>query len=69
MERLPISSTTIASVGYDEPTMLLEIEFTNGHVYQYFDVPREHFEGLMAASSPGNYLNTIIKPNYRFAHA
>ncbi|WP_117179044.1 KTSC domain-containing protein [Mariniflexile rhizosphaerae] len=34
----------MASVGYDKEARILEIEFHNGAVYQYFDVSENVFE-------------------------
>lgn len=67
MNRMPVISTNLASVGYDANTMTLEVEFTNGSVYQYFDVPGTEYEALMSASSMGKYLNQNIKASYRYA--
>lgn len=39
MQRTPVDSSTMAAVGYDADSETLEIEFVNGHLYQYFDVP------------------------------
>lgn len=69
IERQPVSSTTVASVGYDVSTATLEIEFVGGRVYQYFDVPQHVFEALMSAPSVGSYLNTEIRKVYRYAQA
>jgi KTSC domain len=59
-----VKSSSVRSVGYEGST--LEIEYVNGYVYQYFDVPQPTFAGLMAAESIGNYVNTEIKPYYEF---
>ncbi len=67
MERVPVSSTTVASIGYDPVTLTLELEFTNGTIYQYFDVPQSVHDELMSSSSIGKTLNALIRPNYRFA--
>lgn len=40
MNRKSVTSSNIASIGYDETSETLEIEFKNGGVYQYFDVPQ-----------------------------
>jgi hypothetical protein len=45
----------------------LEIEYVNGSVYQYFDVPQPTYAGLLAAPSIGNFVNTQIKPYYEVA--
>lgn len=67
MERTAVDSNNIASVGHDEDSQTLEVEFTNGSVYQYFDVPRHIFEAFLVAGSPGQFLASTIKGNYRFS--
>ena len=46
MERIPVSSSNIASLGYDAATQTLQVEFLSGSIYQYFDVPTNVFEGF-----------------------
>jgi hypothetical protein len=67
MDRLPVSSSTLASVGYDLDTATLEVEFQNGAVYQVFGVPEEVFQGLLAAPSKGSYYyHHIRKAGYPY---
>ncbi len=66
MERIPVKSSNISSIGYDEDSNTLEIEFHNGAVYQYFDVPFSVYDDLMGADSQGIYLAQNIKGKYRF---
>ena len=49
------------AVGYDSSSLTLEVEFKNGAVYQYFDVPPHEHEDLMRASSKGKHLNAHVK--------
>lgn len=68
MKRIAVSSSNLASVGYDVTSCILEIEFNNGSTYQYFDVPSHEHEGLMNADSHGKYFDAYIKKGgYRFA--
>lgn len=67
IERTPVRSSALRSVGYDQGQRVLEIEFTNGAVYQYFDVPAEVYGGLMAAESHGRYFNQAVR-NARYRH-
>jgi hypothetical protein len=67
LNRQPVESSTIASVGYDPTTLTLEVEFLSGNVYQYFDVPVPVFEEFMSAPSKGEYLHNNIKGAYRYA--
>jgi hypothetical protein len=66
VDRLPVSSSNLASVGYDEVGQVLEVEFRHGGVYQYTGVSKSVFDELMAADSLGRYLATRIKPRYPF---
>jgi hypothetical protein len=66
MDRTPVTSSNVASVGYDPDTMTLEVEFNEGWVYQYFDVPDAEYRNLVSAKSVGTYLNQNIKGRYRF---
>ena len=61
MDRIPVGSTNLISVGYDDATSMLEAEFHKSGVYQYYGVPREIFDQLMAAPSKGSYFNAVIK--------
>lgn len=67
MNRIPVQSSNLASIGYDPSSMTLEVEFISGRVYEYYDVPQSEYEGLMAAGSHGTYFNQNIKGHYRYS--
>lgn len=69
MERTFVESSNIMSIGYDEDSQTLEIEFNNGSIYQYFDVSKAEFDTLMGAESHGKYFNSNIKGVYRYVKA
>jgi hypothetical protein len=64
MERERVDSSSVRSVGYDGKSHTLEVEFRNGGVYDYLDVPEDEVRRLRRAESLGRYLNTRIKPRY-----
>ncbi len=66
MERITVESSNIASIGYDEDSRTLEIQFHSGAVYQYFDIPIAVYDDLMVAPSKGQYLAQQIKGQYRY---
>lgn len=66
MERVRVSSSNLKAVGYDAEEQILEVEFLNGSIYHYFNVPEYKYEGLLRASSKGGYLNDYIKGGYRY---
>lgn len=69
MDWVELTSSNLRRARHDESQMALEIEFTNGRTYRYFDVPLHEFEALTRAASPGTYFNENIKGRYRYARA
>ena len=67
MERQPVDSSLIRSVGYDLVASILEIEFVEpNRVYEFFDVPFSVYSELMEAESKGSYFNDFIKDLYAY---
>lgn len=66
MERQRVSSSNIRSIGYDNSTSTLEIEFINGRIYQYYNVSERVYSSLMSASSHGQYLVANIVNNFKY---
>lgn len=67
MKRQLVESSNLASIGYDAENESLEVEFKNGGIYQYFDVPENVYDELMSASSHGQYFDrNIKKAGYEF---
>ena len=64
-ERIAFSAN-VWSVGYDDVTEVLEVEFHNGGVYQYLGVPRSVYTLLLAAPSKGRFLHECVKGNYNY---
>ncbi len=60
MQRQHITSSSLESVGYDEDSQTLEIEFKKGTVYEYLSVPSATHNGLMNADSHGKYFRKYI---------
>lgn len=66
MQRVPVISKTIRSIGYDAQMAVLEVEFSLGDVYRYLNVPEHLYRNLMSADSKGQFLNEYIRYNYRY---
>ena len=64
MRRAQVSSSMIASIGYDPRKRILEIKFVHGRIYQYLDVDLSTFKELEGAPSKGTFFNTHIKDEY-----
>ena len=65
MERKPVQSSNLVSIGYDEAKQVLEVEFSGGGVYLYQEVPKQIFEEFMAAPSLGRYFYSGIRDRFQ----
>lgn len=66
MERTPVVSSNVASVGYDKETNTLEIQFKNGGIYQYPGVDPDTHLSLMGAESIGRFVQlNIVKAGFK----
>ena len=63
--RQHVESTAIAAVGYSKHRHILEIEFVNGAVYRYLDVPAAVYCDLMSAASKARFYDSNIRRHYR----
>jgi hypothetical protein len=63
--RQPVESTAIAKIGYSKRGHILEIEFINGAVYRYRDVPATVYRDLMSAKSKTRFYDSNVKGHYR----
>jgi hypothetical protein len=63
--REPVQSSAIAKVGYSKRRHILEIEFVNGAIYRYFDIPFSVHHELMSADSKARFYDSNIRKHYR----
>jgi hypothetical protein len=66
MRRSHIDSSAISSVGYDEKSSVLEVEFASGAVYDYFKVPKKVYRALLKAPSKGSFVSRRVRDRYPF---
>ena len=67
MYREEVSSSSVASLGYDAASRILELEFRSGAVYHYYQVPYEVARALAGAESIGQYFARFVRNAYAFA--
>ncbi len=65
MNRQPVNSSMIRAWAFDAAGGVLEIEFTNGRVYEYADVPEFLAKGFELASSKGHFFLTRIDNRFK----
>ena len=60
MDRQPVQSSLIKSIGYAEGKM--HVEFSNGKVYEYTGPKvQDHYQALMAAESIGKHFGAHVR--------
>jgi len=64
MQRHPVHSSVLESVGYDAGTKILELEFREGGVWDYFDFPKPTYHRFIKAESLGKFFVKRIKGKY-----
>lgn len=72
MHRVTVNSDVFRSVGHDPEACLMEIEFHDGRIRLYNDVPISVYEDFVRASERGNmteYFNNYIKDSYASAES
>jgi hypothetical protein len=66
--RVPVDSTAIAAIGYSKRLRALEIEFVNGAIYRYAEVPASLYRALMSAKSKAQFYDRNIRGKFRSFH-
>lgn len=64
MDRKRVNSSKIRSIGYDEKSQILEIEMSNGQLWQYSGVSPEVHRRFMAAPNPTSFFEDRIAEDY-----
>lgn len=64
---VPVSSSAISLVSYNPITLTMEISFTDGTQYEYYDVEPFVFTALIQSSSVGRYFNYNVRNNYSYS--
>ncbi|MBI3208265.1 MAG: KTSC domain-containing protein [Candidatus Solibacter usitatus] len=66
MKPVVVESNTLTAVAYDADRGLLQLEFRDQTVYQYFEVPADVHESLLRAPSKGSYFNRAIRNCFEY---
>ena len=61
MERQPVKSCILRSVGYDDNLKNMEIEFHSGLIYQYSGVPSKVYADLMSSAAVGKFFSDKVR--------
>jgi|GEM_PF-648779 len=59
-----VISSEIEWIGYEHKDRMLQVEFIDGPVYRYQEVPHTIFEEFLQASSHGRYFESNVKNKF-----
>ena len=62
----PVESSNIISVGYDETTSSMYVNYPSG-TYKYDGVEKSVYESLLTSTSKGRFMNENIKGQYNYS--
>jgi hypothetical protein len=65
MRLIPVHSSGVRAVGYEEERRVLSVQFIDGDLYEYYGVPASEVIDLFQAESIGRFVNKRIKPYTR----
>ena len=63
----PLDSSFLEAAAYDDSLTLLELDFRNGAVYLFAEVPDETYQELLQAESKGRYFISHIRDRFPYA--
>ena len=61
VEMIYVESSNLQAVGFDESQNSLFVEFKKSGTYQYFNVDKSIFDGMLIADSKGKYFDQYVK--------
>jgi len=68
IRRQRVASSALLAVGYSTRLRALEVEFRNGAIYRYLDVPPSVYRDLMEANSKAHFYDESIRGCYESVH-
>lgn len=63
---IKVESSNISAIGYEASDNTLFVEYSNGHLYEYMDVPQSLYETFLTADSKGKFMNENIKNRFDY---
>lgn len=66
MKLTPVQSSMLNAVGYDSKAKILQVVFSSGSSFQYFDVPQKAYDELITAESKGTYMANHVINCYQY---
>lgn len=61
VEMVPVRSSNVSQVGFDEDSGELLVEFKSGAVYAYSNQSEAAYQDLLTTDSPGSYVSKWLR--------
>jgi hypothetical protein len=62
---IPVQSSTIHSIAYEQENSVLKIRFKSGGEYEYENVSHEKYQNMISSPSIGTFFHKDIKPHHK----
>lgn len=62
---IPIASSNLHAVGYDDAAITLAVQFKNGDIFHYRDVPETVWSEMQQAPSKGSFYAKEIRGKFK----
>lgn len=66
IERTEVVSSNIHSLGYHLSSFILQVEFKDGSIYNYYEVPESVYIDFLESTSKGKFLNKNIAFRFKY---
>lgn len=66
-QTVPLASKMFTEASYDSDSCTMELTFSKGKSYEYYDFPPDEWAKFLAAESAGRYFLQHIKGQARYA--
>lgn len=60
MQMLPVSSSRITHMGYDDESATVYVRFTDGTPWRYVHVPPTVWRAFVSSSSKGRFIHDVL---------
>ncbi len=66
MKTIEVRSSALSTFVYDEQRAVLQVQFSDSSVYEYFGVPLNVLRDFVNSESKGQYFNRVIRAGFQF---
>lgn len=61
-----VNSSNIVESRYDIEKKIMQVEFKNGSIYEYYDIPHAIYTRFRLSESQGKFLHSTIAKSFKY---